>query len=96
MDIMTIDDLRDLVNIEQELFITIYMPTFRKGVDTKQNPIRLKQLLREAEEKLYGMDMRKAEVEKFLAPASDLIDQTMFWQQQSDGLVIFLYPGDTR
>lgn len=96
MDIMTIDDLRDLVNIEQDLFITIYMPTFRKGVDTKQNPIRLKQLLREAEEKLYSMDMRKAEVEKFLAPASDLIDQTMFWQQQSDGLVIFLYPGDAR
>lgn len=92
MDILTMEDLKELVNIEQELFISIYMPTFRKGVDIKQNPIRLKQLLREAEDKLYSMDLRKAEVESFLSPASDLIDQTVFWQQQSDGLVIFLYP----
>lgn len=92
MDILAMDDLIQLVNINKELFITIYMPTIRKDVDIKQNPIRLKSLLRDAESKLYGMDMRKAEVEKFLAPASDLIDQTKFWQNQSDGLVIFLYP----
>ena len=91
MDILTIDDLRELVNLEQKLFISLYMPTFRKGVDIKQNPTRLKKLLREAENKLYSMDLRKAEVESFLKPASDLIDETTFWQQQSDGLVIFLY-----
>lgn len=92
MDIFTMEDLRELINIEQELFITIYMPTFKRTADIKQNPIRLKSLLRDAETKLYGMDMRKTEVEKFLEPASDLIDQTKFWQHQSDGLAIFLYP----
>ena len=92
MDILSMEDLRELINMESDLFITIYMPTVRKNVDIKQNPIRLKSLLRDAESKLYEMDMRKAEVEKFLAPASDLIDQTKFWQQQSDGLVIFIYP----
>ena len=92
MDILTMEDLIRLINIEKELFITIYMPTIRKNVDIKQNPIRLKSLLRDAESKLYEMDMRKAEVEKILAPASDLIDQTKFWKNQSDGLVIFLYP----
>ena len=92
MDILAMDDLIKLVNINKELFITIYMPTIKKDVEIKQNPIRLKSLLRDAESKLYEMDMRKTEVEKFLAPASDLIDQTKFWQNQSDGLVIFLYP----
>lgn len=96
MDILTIEDVRELTNIEQELFISIYMPTFSKGVDTKQNPIKFKQLLREAEDKLYEKDLRKAEVQEILAPASHLIDQTNFWQQQSDGLAVFIYPGGIK
>ena len=91
MDILTMEDLKELTNIEQDLFISIYMPTFRKGVDVKQNRITLKKLLRKTKDQLYNNGFRKAEVEEFLAPANDLLDDTIFLQNQSDSLVIFLY-----
>lgn len=93
MDILTIKDLEELINVDQDLFISIYLPTISKGgADIKQNPIRLKQLLRVAEDKLFSMNLRKSEVAKILEPASRLIDETRFWQNQSDGLAIFIHP----
>lgn len=91
MDILTMEDLKELTNIEQELFISIYMPTFRKGVDVKQNRIILKKMLRKTKDELYNNGFRKAEVEEFLAPTNNLLDDTIFLQNQSDSLVIFLY-----
>lgn len=91
MDILTMEDLKELTNIEQDLFISIYMPTFRKGVDVKQNRIILKKMLRKTKDELYNNGFRKAEVEEFLNPANNLLDNTIFWQNQSDSLVIFLY-----
>ncbi len=92
MDILTIKDLEELINVDQDLFISIYLPTISAGnADIKQNPIRLKQLLRVAEDKLFSMGLRKAEVAKILNPASSLIDETRFWQNQSEGLAIFIH-----
>lgn len=94
MDILTIKDLEELINVDEELFISLYLPTISAGnVDVKQNPIRLKQLLRVAEDKLFSMGLRKAEVAKILNPASSLIDETRFWQNQSDGLALFIHSG---
>lgn len=97
MDILTIKDLEELINVDQDLFISIYLPTISAGnADIKQNPIRLKQLLRVAEDKLFSMELRKAEVAKILEPASRLIDETRFWQNQSDGLALFIYSGEVK
>lgn len=97
MDILTIKDLEELINVDQDLFISIYLPTISAGnADIKQNPIRLKQLLRVAEDKLFSMELRKAEVAKILEPASRLIDDTRFWQNQSDGLALFIYSGEVK
>ena len=94
MNILTIKDLEGLINVDEELFISLYLPTISAGnVDVKQNPIRLKQLLRVAEDKLFSMGLRKAEVAKILNPASSLIDETRFWQNQSDGLALFIHSG---
>lgn len=91
MDILTIQDLVELINKEEELFISIYLPTYRSGADIRQNLVRFKQLLRVAEAKLYSMEMRKEDIEKFLKPATNLIGETRFWQNQSDGLALFIY-----
>lgn len=91
MDILTINNLNDLINKDEGTFISIYMPTFRSGVDTRQNYIRFKQLLREAEAILYDNEWRKEDVEKFLKPATELIADTKFWQHQADGLALFIH-----
>ena len=66
MDILTTKELLELINKDSRLFVSIYMPTFRSGVDVRQNPIKFKQLIREAEAELYNMEMTKQEVETFL------------------------------
>jgi hypothetical protein len=91
MDILTTKELLELINREEDLFVSIYMPTFRSGIDIRQNPIRFKQLLRVAESKLYSMGMEKAEIERFLKPASNLVGEIKFWQNQSDGLAFFIH-----
>ena len=89
MDILKIQDLQELIN-KEGLVVSIYMPTFRSGVDIRQNGIKFKQLLREVEAKLYDEGMNKKDVESFLNPAANLIDETKFWQNQGDGLALFL------
>lgn len=96
MDILTIDDVRELVNVNEEIFISIYLPTFSSGVDIRQNPVKFKQLLRKAEAELYNMGMRKQDIETLLKPATDLVGETKFWQNQSEGLAVYIYPGEIK
>ena len=90
MNILTRKKLEDLINKEEELCVSMYFPTFRMGADIKQNPIRLKQRIREAEDKLFNIGLDKSEVKHILTSASNLIDETVFWQNQTEGLAIFL------
>lgn len=90
MDIITIKDIVELINKGEGTFISIYLPTYRSGVDIRQNSVRFKQLLREAEANLYDMKWRKEDVERFLKPATQLIPDRKFWQHQSDGLALFI------
>lgn len=70
--------------------VSIYMPTHPVGAGKQQDPIRMKNALQEAEERLLENGLRKNEIEDFLAPARRLLDNTSFWNKQSDGLVLFL------
>lgn len=81
---------QELVDKESEICISMYFPTFKTGADIKQNPIRFKQRIREAEDKLYNMKLTKDEVESILKPASNFVDETKFWQNQDDSLAIFI------
>ncbi|WP_313757391.1 hypothetical protein [Tissierella sp.] len=92
MDILTRKKFEELINSEEEWCISIYMPTCRMGADIKQNPIRYKQCIREAEDKLFNMGLSKSEVGNILQSASNLIDETTFWQNQTEGLAIFITP----
>lgn len=96
MDIIRIQDLLDLTKKDGGLFISIYMPTFRSGVDVRQNHIKFKQLLCLAEAKMYSMEMRKDEIETFLKPAKQLIIESRFWQNQGDGLALFIYNNEIK
>ena len=89
MDILTLEKFKELINEEENYCISMYMPTNFIGVDIKQNPIRLKQLIKKAEDKLTSMYVENIEIEKILKPISSLIDDKEFWRNQTEGLVIF-------
>jgi hypothetical protein len=54
-----------------------------------QDPIRLKNLLGRAEERLIESGLRAVEARALLAPARRLIDDASFWRSQADGLALF-------
>ncbi len=65
------------------------MPTHRLGIETQQDPIRFKNLVREAEEQLIKSGLRGQDARNLLSKAKEL-DEYKFWQHQSDGLAIFI------
>jgi hypothetical protein len=76
--------------------ISIYLPTQRVGPATRENPIRLKNLLTEAEEALIAGGTRPTEARDMLERARALEDDYDFWQHQAEGLSIHIAPGLLR
>ena len=96
MDILTRAELKQLMSNKQEWCVSIYMSTHRTGPETQQDPIRLKNLLKEAENQLSSRGVSTRDVQEILEPASNLLQDLDFWQHQSDGLAIFLSTNGVR
>ena len=92
MNTLSIDELKSLVEARPGPFVSISLPTHRANADTRQNPIRFKKLLRDAEERLALGGMRALDMQQMLEPARRLLEDTLFWQRQGDGLAVFLTP----
>ncbi|PKO09502.1 MAG: hypothetical protein CVU40_09370 [Chloroflexi bacterium HGW-Chloroflexi-2] len=90
MDKITINDLKSLSEVQGKICVSIFLPTHRAGKETEQDPIRFKNLLREVEKQLLDDGVRRPEVEKFLSPAEELLIESGFWRQQSEGLAVFI------
>lgn len=89
IDILERDTLAALAQHVAWPSVSIHMPTHRAGLDTQQDPIRLKNLLRDASEQLAA-DLRPPEIDDLLKPARALLDDPSFWRVLGDGLAIFL------
>jgi hypothetical protein len=94
MENLTLDQIKGLAQQTQSPSISIFMPTHRSGQDTQQDPIRFKNLLREAELDLLDRGIGPREVTALLQPAQALSGEAYFWQHQRDGLALFIAPGD--
>lgn len=95
-DILRRDDLALLMATQEGPCVSLFMPTHRKGRDTQQDPIRLGNLLKQAEEKLVANGLRSTLARDMLAPAHDVQRAGSFWRLQSDGLAIFASPTSFR
>jgi hypothetical protein len=88
-------ELDDLLACEAEPAVSLYLSTHTAGREIRQDPIRLRQLLGQAAERL-AESRRPAEIEELLAPARRLLDGDEFWRHQEQGLAIFLGPDFAR
>lgn len=90
---ITREEIRDLLSLPAASpCVSIYMPTYRSGSETLQNPIRLKNLLRSVQERLVETGMKDTDAAELMTPVRELVDDQNFWQLQSDGLAIFRSP----
>lgn len=93
MDSLTRSKLTELIDVEGEWCVSLYMPAMRAGMEVQQNTIRFRNLLRRAEESLQAVQMRVPDVERLLRPAVALLDDAGFWREQGDGLAVFVEQG---
>ncbi len=93
MDIFTVWDLQTLIESQSEPCVSLYMPVHTRGRDEEQDPIRFRNLLREAEERLLARGLRTPDVRAIMAPAEALLQDPLFWSQGGDGLALFAAPG---
>lgn len=97
IDLLTEDDLTELARHDGGPHVSLFMPTHRAGPDTRQDPIRFKNLVARGAALLtdeHGLSERDADA--LLAPARELGTDDEFWQYQADGLAVFLAPGTVR
>ncbi len=90
MSLLRREELEALSQKSDGFFVSIFMPTDQTGPSVQQGPIRLKNLLRQAEEGLVEQGLRAPEARALLEPAVELLQDNPFWQHQSDGLALYL------
>lgn len=95
MNVFTRNELKALMEKTEGPCVSIFMPTFRGGAQSQQNPIRFKNMLREAEERLAAAGLRPSEAKELLEPAQKLLLDGPFWRQ-SNGVALFLSPKTFR
>jgi hypothetical protein len=96
MNVLTRNNLMSLMEIHRGPCVSVFMPMHRSGPETQQDPIRFKNLLGEAEERLMTQGLPAPEARELLESAQKLLQGDLFHQHQSDGLGMFLSPGVFR
>ena len=86
---VTRESIQQLISKAGEHSVSIYLPTHRMNEAAQQDPIRYKNLLNQAAEKLVEHGMREEQVDEMLDKPRQLIDDGDFWLHQSDGLAVF-------
>lgn len=84
------DELKSLMAKQKGFCVSMFLPTYRVGAEAQQNQIRLKNLIRVAEEKLLAGGCRPQEARTLLEPVQGLAGNVTFWKHQSEGLAIFI------
>jgi hypothetical protein len=92
VDLLKQADLKQLLEPSGFPCLSLYMPTHRGG-DQQQDHLLIKNMLRQAADRLAASGLKNAEVEDFLRPAQALLEDREFWQHAGDGLALFLSPG---
>lgn len=93
MQLFQIDDLRALAEHRQWPCVSLYLPTHRAGrKETQGDPIRLKNAVAEAKERLGEAGYPKDGITTLLEPAGRLVTSRDFWLHRADGLALFLAP----
>lgn len=89
--LITREQLLKLAGVHSNNCISIFIPTERAGgpVDTGQGQLRLKNRLKEVRNILEEQGLSEKEKNELLHPVEELLEDDLFWRNQSDGLAVF-------
>ena len=100
MTLLSKANLKSILETAESPAVSIYIPTHVASQEIRQDPIRLKNQLRQAEEQLQQLGMQGTEIQALLEPAQpyafEMNETSRFWQNQSQGLAMFIAPNFFR
>lgn len=98
MALITKKEIADLHDVNQENCISIFIPTHRAGkkVLQKEDTLALKNELKAVKNKLDGKGIHTIDIQEMTPPVQRLIDDPLFWREQSDGLAVFIADGFSK
>jgi hypothetical protein len=86
-------DLKELIEQQSEICLSMFVPTHRQaGPEMQQDPLQLRNQLREAEQLLLTRPLESMSIAEFLAPIEALLKQQALWQHPEEGLALFRSP----
>lgn len=88
-------DIRKLAEKKDDVFVSIYLPTHRNSPENKQDRIRFKNLLTEANNKIKEKFPDK-DIKDLLKDAENLYENVEFWNQAKDGLAVLIDSKETE
>jgi hypothetical protein len=92
MELLSKEVVKELLNMDTEPCLSLYMPTHRSHPENLQDPIRFKNLVRQMEKSL-ALKYSAGEVKKHLEPFEALGNADETWNYALDGLAVFGAPG---
>ncbi len=88
-----IGDIRNLIKQAGDPCVSIYLDLASTDNPTQQNPLRLKNLLRQATRLLQSRGMSKDEIDGMLSDLYELMEDRKMMQDAGLGLALFASPG---
>jgi hypothetical protein len=95
MNTISRDDFRQLATMNGEYVVSIYLPA-SVGAESRQNPVRFKNLLRAAGQKMLDRKIGEPAIQKMTVSARTLLDQPELWMELSHGLAVFVSRDNLR
>lgn len=90
MKLISREEIKTLIEQPKGNCVSIYMPTHPAGPEMRQDPIRFKNLVKEAETRLIDAGLEQKEAIALLEKSHE-IDTQEFWEQMGEqGLAIFI------
>lgn len=92
IDPLSVEHLAELGSVAGPC-VSVFMPTHRRGAETQQDGVRLRNITDTAQRTLRERGATTSVVDELIAPLRRTVDDNEFWQHQADGLAIFSAPG---
>jgi hypothetical protein len=90
MDLIKKGDLENLIEYKKGWCVSLYMSAEKAGREKRQNAILFRKLVKKAEGELKEAGMPEKEIQAWMEPAHELLEDDFYWQYQSEGLAVFL------
>lgn len=86
---ITREELLELIHNQNNLNISLFLPTEIKGDIVKQNRLRFKNYVSKITQSLRNYDVEETLIEILTEPMKEMIPDDDFWQHQKEGLAVY-------